>query len=1043
VKSFISSAKHLLESVNNAMTTETRRIPRSSSKSSAAPKQFSFDSITVPLSAEKLNILRLILAWSCVSNILKARLKSKVSEADFNTAFVQSPRLTEASVASILGHECAWKLTTGEQKTYSSKFFGGKRTLRDVISSMVRLSGWLPVVWIHQEVEMNKVMSLFAIARNVFSEDVVWFLQEFQLLFPHVDFFGEFPYGDDKNKRMYALFYQPTLPKKAINRLKELYNGLDKCIYLQVFLDNDCAIHLKGCNEMNVGNIQDIIWGDSNRFDWKFKEQVVKSEQRIEFPHPYSVDQSGSLIVDLPLGFKILSGCRSLYKQNKLKLRPISYYGPDGQSSSANSDATDVRRLVPGTAEYAAAKVTEFEQRKGAGDNEIDTCTVMISLLTPTWSNMVRLSKVSVSKNSYLSTCCHCDNDSVMFCAAYNIMDALLPTGDVMSYAEGVTLLPVGGRWVSLAKLCIGSDISESEVFCSSKTKKKAPAKSAAGQAQDAAPVLVYNGDINHKIGEADRRNCDEVCLYFDHIINEPLRYNPELKAMISSIFSEWIMAYGANNSYAAAMAHDIDLGKDDEVDWPANSPRDPMSGPDDGWGAGDNWGGMDWEESVVVEHPIDIDATESSMIPDIRAAIATPSPAPSYNPKLAKQSDSVDVSAGKSKRQDIKLVPSSVVRKQGKQTKPESSGKPPKAASKQAGGSGPVSASSAVSNAATPTSPAVKIVPLSTSPAASSSNARLVDASAAAAPVQSGPPSAGIEADSDIDSDELEEWEKLEDANFMERFANIDLGEGLPRGQLPADTSGKKLIECELCGLLLLSGKDLRQHVVDEHAGMVLECCECEFCGALLSSRSRLQQHLKKDHAAHAGHSMAVLDAPAQVHGSGTRTKKDHKEQRDQRDRKEHKICDICDKKLDPRPAHVQRRVPLKCFCSCRTGPAARGKTSTSSSSAAAEEPLEDRVNVTPRILKMPKPAVVTLTAAIPVDPKKDAKKEARSLRRRTCEYCSVVFETKAQVEEHEKTEHAKVKCSVCNKSLNPHLLSIQQHMLAKHGLTAAGSEN
>jgi hypothetical protein len=552
VKSFVSSSKYLLERTNAAVSAE-RRWHRPNSRPISASKALSFEQIATPLSAESQNLLRLIMTWSCEPNILKGKVKSKVRDFDFNTVIVRSPRLTNASISSVLRKHCEWTLVNYTEKVFNSKFCGGTRTLRDVISSMIRLS-WLPVVSILQKVEKKKVACLVAIERNQFSEESQLFEKDLHLLLPSALFFGEFPYEDDANKKtMYGLFYEASCDKKIVKKLKELHAGLDKSMYLEVLKDSNCAIRMVGSDKISVECLKDILWGESHRFDWKLTEHIVQEGQRIEFPHPSKHYLPGSLIVDLPIGLKILSGCRGMYKNYKLRLRPIEYYGLDVNTKSSNVS----HKAVPGSVEYAAARASALEQRATIKDtSEIETCSVETKMISVKWENVETLSGVTFSKSSYLSTSCHCDTKATMLSVAYNILEVLTPNGDLTSFAEGITLLPIGGRWISLAKLCIGSDIPESLQFSSKKIS---------GHSQHFVSGLNYNGDINHPISEVDRRNCGEVYQYFEHVYNEPIEFSPQLRTMVCDIFADWIGAFSHNDITSLVVENKGDSDSEEE----------------------------------------------------------------------------------------------------------------------------------------------------------------------------------------------------------------------------------------------------------------------------------------------------------------------------------------------------------------------------------------------------------------------------------------------------------------------------------------------
>jgi hypothetical protein len=621
VQAFVSSAKFLLDRLSEAVSLNESKFrhlhgrqqqlsqshgSKASTHSSsgtgrghngktvpteAGPKKLSFAEVTMPLSPEKQNLLRLILAWCSERNILRSTPKKATKQLDLFTAYIESPKLSNASVKSIFGNTCKWQLEriigqeslhgnvsmeTGEELTsfiiaiteYTRAQFVFVR-LEPTLSRYyaIQISGVGDVISEHGE-DVRNLISLSTKCATV-----------------RIDYSTPL-YSDVRTFHVYNCTYT------AENWVDDWLPALKRAVGGVVVVDHYsrdskrhvCVIRPFGVQISDMAAKELFRGGEERKYTGSFAgREIADSQQVIQFPDPLTEDHTGCVIADAPMGMRVLNACKLLYKDNTMKLRTIESYGkPESGSSKASVPAVAV-------GSEAWRKSKEAAKKSGQDDSDaagIETCQLVMKTLTNSWGFAARSGKVNLSKNSYLSQSSHCGSD-IMFCTAYNIVENQT-YGSTLSYAEGVTLLPVGGRWLALAMLCTRGHSEEAadvaaiaEKYCGGLGdillgKPKADRNLNA----DRNDLLKFDASINTAITDEDREFCDEFRHHLDSVIDEPLEFNPELIALLSKIFQDWYVI-GAN------LARNSKIDQEDEEYAKAGSSIGSVSSSASASGAG------------------------------------------------------------------------------------------------------------------------------------------------------------------------------------------------------------------------------------------------------------------------------------------------------------------------------------------------------------------------------------------------------------------------------------------------------------------------
>jgi hypothetical protein len=579
-QAFVSSAKSLLNRVNDAIEANERKFQRLRRQQQSfgvgkglnhkqgsgfnACARLSFDSITVPLTSQTQNLLRLILTWCCNKNILRSQIKKGVAREDYYTVHVKSPKLTESSVRSIFGTVCNWKLQKTGTRVYLGSVSMEGRSALQVVAETARHSN-VPFVWAVYDVTPESSEFYFALQNN-YSKEVTQLEKRLLRMYAElkevmkleIDNHNQVVAAHSKRTEVAATYkvYMWTCADSA--QEAEIINSMEDLHDIRVVLcmglhDNPAinpesregSLYCYGIDKLSKSSLSDIFYGMSPE-KYEVRQGLADSDQIIQFPDPIKDHPTGSMFIDVPVGMKILNTCKMLYKDKLMKLRSIGFYD-NGGSGDCKSDAPS---LTVGTKAWRDSK--DARNNTDETPTEYETCQLQMKTLSNDWGFSTRKGRVSLSKNSYLYPSRHCGND-VMFCTSYNIVENR--TGDsVQYYAEGLTMLPLGGHWLTMAMLCNAGSGEESESavrmaesYCGKLgdiiAKKLSGSRQSTAE-EDSRPR--FTGLVNGKLTAENRDLCDEFRHHLQIAVETPLEYNPLLVSLANKIFQDW---YSIGNS--------------------------------------------------------------------------------------------------------------------------------------------------------------------------------------------------------------------------------------------------------------------------------------------------------------------------------------------------------------------------------------------------------------------------------------------------------------------------------------------------------------
>jgi hypothetical protein len=283
--------------------------------------------------------------------------------------------------------------------------------------------------------------------------------------------------------------------------------------------------------ELTRSSAKEIFLGDSyeNYSTHSIQQSWIGPHQKIVFPRRVNRDHSGYLIIDVPMGVKIISACKALDKERHLRLRPIDYY------------------------ENGSYKI----RSRAFVEANISVSRIFVRVPVSAWRDLSG-GHVFLSKSSYLCNCVHCGPE-VLFCAPFDIRGV-----QQTDQAEGLTMLPIGGRWLALAMLC---NIGNTKEAATLSTMAQRYCDFDDGEAKDQEINLMkgqhngpptFDGVINRTVTVEDRSLCEELRLHLDLAADQPLKFNPHLLSLIRSIFRDWYVI-GAKTSLYNVVEKEFD----------------------------------------------------------------------------------------------------------------------------------------------------------------------------------------------------------------------------------------------------------------------------------------------------------------------------------------------------------------------------------------------------------------------------------------------------------------------------------------------------
>ena len=317
------------------------------------------------------------------------------------------------------------------------------------------------------------------------------------------------------------MYIHYTIYIQVHEELQKCFNMLIPGEGLSKIKDNNCCVFQSQLQTLFFGrpiDVSAILTESGGNTDllkkYYISEQVQSSKQTVIFPNPFDTHNNKSksregkdkknsnpysfdneLIIDVPIGMRLLNAYRNIYKDKKMKLWAVPRTSAPADSPAAlastptgglntgltikatslvpsqmyRSGKTAIPTPVPGSADWGKKRMesnTSLNNLAGLNESGVeddDKLVVNVKALTTNWINMTSVSRSNtqgrppqamLSRQSPISVAVHCGLGN-LYAVAYNSVS--IGTDARLVFVEGVSVLPPGSRWLTLALRCIGT----------------------------------------------------------------------------------------------------------------------------------------------------------------------------------------------------------------------------------------------------------------------------------------------------------------------------------------------------------------------------------------------------------------------------------------------------------------------------------------------------------------------------------------------------------------------------------------------------------
>ncbi len=441
--------------------------------------------------------------------------------------------------------------------------------------------------------------------------------------------------------RIWNIFVIKNPSKNHIKFFKELHRYLPVSIDLNVNPMQQPSILTVNNLTLPSDIIQDIFW-DGNCDDIPKKHQHINTNvlgnvrKVIEFPDPISTKNEKDkqnesdginvsvdpepLILDLPLGMRIIMALKNKYKgntgirvwkdppadleavnkHNSSRYNRSRYYPLPDLNANKNNGSRGIKEAPVGSAEYIAQKAAESLTNNDRNNEDMDrgwdTKMEMLKIdlpingLRPGWKNLRNMSYYAtaglahgepdvmaiISGDTPAGVALHCGPHN-LFAIGHNMTDIKIGSDYSKScvIAGNATICPPGSRWISLAVSIAGyscrelkSDI-EMQTLLLFKSKLGHGGKDMSHRHNNGENEFDINEYLNGLPNKTEKLLCEYLCREFDAIFmrgNKNFAEQENLIALIDYLFSHWVS--NANDMSAMNPVDDNDNFASQSLDY-------------------------------------------------------------------------------------------------------------------------------------------------------------------------------------------------------------------------------------------------------------------------------------------------------------------------------------------------------------------------------------------------------------------------------------------------------------------------------------------
>lgn len=517
-KSFRSTVLSLLGKVQNIID---RNLAKSRGKKALSIGDHEKDSPSVfklhlhQIDDHKLNVLRLLLVWSSVENTLE--LKKGGASTDIA---IDTEELQEDHIRKIMPRGIEWKISSPEKPVFQ---FSAKSSIHgapiyDVISHLIEA---VPVEFLNMT-----HMSILEEARHI-----IWVVCQESI--PTADllergFVLDTEFRSFREDIAFVLFF---LSKTFTSDTEEFKNP-KKCCYdyalnltLHAGKKQKVSLLAIGMHVSYAALEQlffgSVMYGNGSAIDTR---TFSSSKRILTFTHEDDQDDVSQtflakprpnashscLINDAPLGMRLLSAISNTYRDKKIIFWSNS-------TSSATNDDKNPRSRAPaiGSKEWKEEREKKAAAAAAADGEDIDDTKFGFKPkgLLSSW-RLLFASGSCVVKQPITSIARPMEN-LPFYAVAYSCVEYHTRQGTI-NQLEGVTCLPMGTRWLSLALNC-------------------------AGFSDDTLPHTGTLNNLSRGIQEDESILCKIVSSLLYSQSNQKVEFNEVLVEAISRLFPDWV----------------------------------------------------------------------------------------------------------------------------------------------------------------------------------------------------------------------------------------------------------------------------------------------------------------------------------------------------------------------------------------------------------------------------------------------------------------------------------------------------------------------
>lgn len=482
LKLFLASAAHLVQRVNLCL----------------APDQQLDAAKVAPCSRSVANRLRLALLWTSEGNIIRMRELKAGALPEVTLSVAGGAVVPEAAVHRLLG-DAQHTVATRCRRQYEGEFNEERlaSSVAEILGAVasIGLASGAPMVWVGQELQRGGENDALVFVFYVLEPNSARCLRLLHGVFGATQLNTTNAYLGDGRPYLVVFARQPTAKQRKA--VRELHNTLERALSIDLPCQGAPRLVASNC-ALSQREVDLVFFGQgASRVRSHVAMTVLESRQSVLFEEEPAPAATRALAArDFPVGYRLLNALRMGYKDRQLRLPLLE---------------TAVSAAVVGSAAWTKQKSLEQAGLAAAPDR---STAVASSGLVGSWGNVVgdgEPLRAVISSQSHLAASVHRGAEP-LFGVAHDTLLAGEPDR-LMVFCRGVTLLPPGPAWISLALACAGRGCSEAGLH--------------EGKRGDSA--------------EACLSLCAEVRAMLEELKGADIQADPDMALLVDHIFADWV----------------------------------------------------------------------------------------------------------------------------------------------------------------------------------------------------------------------------------------------------------------------------------------------------------------------------------------------------------------------------------------------------------------------------------------------------------------------------------------------------------------------